>query len=73
MPEETIEVLMGMSPNDFILALAAMTSIVLLLVLWIIVRLETKMRMVERKLDEIGENASQMVKMGMEFFGSKKR
>jgi len=72
MQEETLEIIMGMSPKDFILGLAAMTSVVLLLVLWIIVRLETKMRMVEQKLDEIGENASQMVKMGMEFFGSKK-
>jgi hypothetical protein len=72
MPKETMEIIMGMSPNDFILALAAMTSVVLLLVLWIIIRLETKMRMVEKKLDEIADNASQMVKMGVEFFGGKR-
>jgi len=72
MPKETMDIILGMSPNDFILALAAMTSVVLLLVLWIIIRLETKMRMVEKKLDQIADNASQMVKLGMEFLGSKK-
>jgi hypothetical protein len=72
MLKKTMEIIRGMSPNDFILVLAAMTSVVLLLVLWIIIRLETKMRMVEKKLDEIADNASQMVKMGVEFFGSKK-
>lgn len=69
---ETVDAIMGMNPADFFLVMAAMTSVVLLLVLWIIIRLETKMKMIERKLDEIGDNASEMVKMGLKFFGGKK-
>jgi hypothetical protein len=52
--------------------MATMVSLVFLLVLWIIVRLETKMRIIEKKLDTIGDNAAEMVQMGMKYFGDKK-
>jgi hypothetical protein len=61
-----------MSQTEYLFLLAAILSVVLLLVLWIIIRMEWKMRMIEKKLDAIGENASEMVKIGLRYFGGKK-
>ena len=66
------DIILGMAESQFLLVMAAMTSVVMLLVLWIIIRLETKMKLVEHKLDEIGENAAEMVKMGLKHFGGNK-
>lgn len=66
------ETVKQMPPSDFLFALITMTSLVLLLMLWIILRLEIKMRAIEKKLDSIAENASEMVKMGMQYFRGKK-
>ena len=64
--------ILGMSGENFFVTMAGMVSLVFLLVLWIIVRLETKMKMIEKKLDSIGDNAAQMVQMGIKYFGVKK-
>jgi hypothetical protein len=64
--------ILGMSGESFFLTMAAMVSLVFLLVLWIIIRLETKMQMIEKKLDTIGDNAAEMVKMSLKYFGDKK-
>lgn len=69
---EVSNLVMGMSETQFLLLMLGMTSVVILLVLWIILRLEMKMRMIEKKLDKIGDNASEMVKMGLRFFGGNK-
>tara|TARA_B100001013_G_C24445965_1_gene377597 strand:+ start:386 stop:592 length:207 start_codon:yes stop_codon:yes gene_type:complete len=66
------DIILGMAESQFLLVMAAMTSVVMLLVLWIIIRLETKMKLIEHKLDDIGENASEMVKMGLKHFGGNK-
>ncbi|MDP6117076.1 MAG: hypothetical protein QGG53_34880 [Planctomycetota bacterium] len=64
--------ILGISGERFFVTMATMVSLVFLLVLWIIVRLETKMRIIEKKLDTIGDNAAEMVQMGMKYFGDKK-
>jgi len=64
--------ILGMSSESFFVTMATMISLVFLLVLWIIVRLETKMKIIEKKLDTIGDNASEMVKMSLKYFGEKK-
>ena len=66
------DIILGMAESQFLLVMAAMTSVVMLLVLWIIIRLETKMKLIEHKLDDIGENAAEMVKMGLKHFGGNK-
>lgn len=64
--------ILGMSGENFFVTMATIVSLVFLLVLWIIIRLETKMRLIEKKLDTIGENAAEMVQMGIKYFGDKK-
>ncbi|MBI2193982.1 MAG: hypothetical protein HYU36_18550 [Planctomycetes bacterium] len=63
---------LGMEQADFLLVMAAMISLVFLLVLWIIIRLETKMKMIDRKLDTISDNSTELIKMGLRYFGGKK-